>query len=161
MVAVRAGQRLPNTRLAEIVGTELTTIETDNLLSGQRSILIGIPGAFTPTCSERHIPQFVTAADSLKAAGYGLIACIMPNDPWVVKKFAQVVDPAGKLRLLSDGNLELVRKCGLTTLEEAYFMGLRSARYVLTVNNAVVERVNVDPTILSMSCTGVRDVLEV
>ena len=160
MVVVRAGQRLPNTRLAEIVGNELSTVETDNLLAGKRAILIGIPGAFTPTCSERHIPQFVAAAESLRSAGYGLIACIMPNDPWVVKKFAQVVDPAGKIRFLSDGNLEL-RKCGLTTLEETYFMGLRSARFVLTLQNAVIERVNVDPTIISMSCTSVRDVLEV
>ncbi len=161
MGEARAGQRLPNIKLAEIVGMDLKTVETDALLAGRRAILIGIPGAFTPTCSERHVPQFVMAADSLRAAGYDLIACIMPNDPWVTQKFAQSIDPQRKLRFLSDGNLDFIKATGLTSHEDEFFMGARSARYVMTVNNAVVERLNVEPTIISMSCTNLRDVMEV
>lgn len=158
---VRVGQRLPSVRLAKVANDNLETMETDNLFAGKRAVIIGVPGAFTPVCTEKHIPQFVKAADSLKAAGFDMIAVVAPNDPWVMEKMAEQMDPDHKLVFLSDGNLDFIRATGLVSDERQHFMGERSQRYLMTLRNAIVERLNVEQTVLSVSCTSVKDVVEI
>lgn len=149
----RSGQRLPPATLAELRFGELMPVRAEVLLAGKRSLIIGVPGAFTPVCSERHLPQFVEKADALLRSGFDQILVITPSDPFTVAAWAPQVDPEGKLRFLSDGNLEFTRRCGLTSHEKEFFLGERSCRYLMIVQDAVVERLNIETSVLNVTCT--------
>jgi 2-Cys peroxiredoxin 5 len=141
---------------------EAGSIETGPLqgrLAGVRAVMIGIPGAFTPVCTQRHIPDFVANSDMLYKKGFGVIACVTPNDPWTNEAWARVVDPHGRITFLSDGNLDLARALKVTTTERDLFIGERSTRYMLTTRNALVERLVVEPKVNMLSCTRSEDVL--
>jgi 2-Cys peroxiredoxin 5 len=158
---IRAGERLPNVDLAEIVGGDLTILRSEQLFAGKRAIVIGVPGAFTPVCSGRHLPDYVKAADQLTSQGYSLIACIAPNDPWTLAQWSRMLDPKGRIRMLSDGNLEFIRKAGLACDVGNLFLGERSRRYLMLLQDAVVMRLTVEPEVESFSCTRAQDVLSI
>lgn len=157
---IRQGQRLPPVTLAELRHGEVITLRVEPLLAGKRSLLIGVPGAFTPVCSERHLPQFIEAADKLRRAGFDQLLVIAPSDPFSMAAWAQQVDPEGKLRFLSDGNLDFTRKAGLTSHERALFLGERGCRYTMIVQDAVVERLNIEASVLDVTCSRAAAVLE-
>lgn len=150
----RPGQRVPYAALAELQGDELVVSHTEQLFAGKSAVVMGMPGAFTPVCSQRHLPNFVDSADRLKKAGYQMLVCICPNDPWVMDSWARQVDPKRKIRFLSDGNLELTRKLGLLSRVEAYHLGDRSERYTIILRDAVIEKLAVEKDILEFACTA-------
>jgi peroxiredoxin len=155
---LRVGQRLPATLFGEIVRGEVSSVSLDTLLAGRRAVVFGVAGAFTPICSQRHAPGFVARADQLKQAGYDMIVCVGPNDPWTMAAWAAELDPHGKLRFLSDGNLDFARATGLMERHADYFLGDRLKRFVLTVKDAVVETMGVETTVLTLSCSRAGDV---
>lgn len=157
--APRRGQRLPPAVLGELINGVVHRVPLENLLAGKRAVVFGIAGAYTPICSQRHVPDFVEKADSLKAMGFDVIICIGPNDPWTMAAWGKEMDPQGKLRFLSDGNMEFARMTGLTEYHNDYFLGERLKRFVLTVEDAVVEHVGIESTLLSLSCTRPTDVM--
>ena len=111
--AVRVGQRLPPVVLGELVNGEVRRVPLETLLAGRRAVIFGIPGAFTPICSERHAPGFIAKAPALRKSGIDQIICIGPNDPWTMAAWAESIDPTGQVRFMSDGNLEFARQSGL------------------------------------------------
>jgi peroxiredoxin len=157
--SLRIGQRLPPTQLGEIVRGEVNSVTFDTLLSGRRAVVFGIAGAYTPICSQRHAPEFVAQADKLKQAGYDMIICVGANDPWTMAAWGAELDPYGKLRFLSDGNLDFARATGLIERHADYFLGDRLKRFVLTAENAVVQHLGVENTVLTLSCSRAADVL--
>ena len=157
--AIHQGMRIPDAQVAELVQGEVVSIRTERLLQGRRVLIVGVPGAFTPVCTSRHLPEFVARADLLLRSGFSELICIAPNDPWTVEAWARTVDPKGAIRFLSDGNLELVRAMGLTVREPQYFLGERSRRYVMAVKDAVVEKLSVEATIFDVTCTRATEVL--
>ena len=156
---IAAGLRIPPASLAELQNGELTVLSTERLFAGKRAIVMGMPGAFSPTCAQRHLPDFISNAERLSSAGFQLLACITPNDPWVMDRWAQELDPAPKIRFRSDGNLELTRKLGLSVRADSYHLGERSARYTMILKDAVIERLAVENTIEEFACTAVDAVL--
>jgi 2-Cys peroxiredoxin 5 len=156
---VASGQRVPAAALAELQDGELVVVRTERLFAGKRAIVMGMPGAFSPTCAQKHLPDFIGNADRLRSAGFQLLACITPNDPWVIERWARELDPKGRIRFLSDGNLDLTRKLGLSVRADHYHLGERSARYTMILRDAVIEKLAVEHAIEEFSCTAVDAVL--
>jgi peroxiredoxin len=155
----RVGQRLPPVVLGELQNGELRRVPLERLLAGRRALIIGVPGAFTPVCSQRHVPDFVSKADALKALGFDLLVCISPNDPWAVAAWAEQIDPEGRLRFLSDGNMEFARETGLVELHPDLFLGERLKRFVITLKDAVVDHIGIETDILTVGCSRSEDVV--
>lgn len=156
---IRVGDRIPPAFLGALEDGALRTVATEPLFLGRRAIVLGVPGAFTPTCTLQHVPDFVANAERLREAGFSLIACLAPNDPWVLRDWASRVDPHGRILFLSDGNLDLSRRMGLTDVDRENYLGERCRRFLMVLRDAVVEKLNVEKGTLAVSCTGVRDAL--
>ena len=156
--AVRVGQRLPPVTLGELVNGEVSRVPLAPLLAGRRAVVFGIPGAFTPICSQRHAPEFVAKAPALRMSGIDLVICIGANDPWTMAAWADSIDPTGQVRFLSDGNLEFAHASGLIESHPDYFLGDRLKRFVMITQDAVIEHLGVENTILTLTCSRVDDV---
>jgi peroxiredoxin len=148
------GERVPDAPLAWLVGDDIRTTTMIELSRGARVVVVGVPGAFTPICTRIHIPQFVEMTPSLLASGFSKVICLAGNDPWVTQLWADRLDPEGHMVFLSDGNLEFGRRCGLTRNLTDYFGGERLERCTMTVCNGLVERLNVEPTPIEITCTS-------
>jgi peroxiredoxin len=153
------GRRCPSVVLAELRLGEIRSVTTESLFMGRRALIIGVPGAFTPVCSRTHLPDIVAQADRFRAAGFSVIACITPNDPWVNDVWSQEIDPKRKLTMLSDGNLDFARGLGLLETNREYFLGERSKRYMLQLTDSVIERMGVEQSILNVTCTRADDIM--
>ncbi len=109
---------------------------------GKRVVLFGLPGAFTPTCSAKHLPGYLARLDALRARGVDEVWCVSVNDGYVMAEWGRAQKAIGKIRMLGDGSAELTRKLGLEV--DIPGMGLRMRRCSLLVDNGVVKRVNLE-----------------
>ncbi|NJC40661.1 2-Cys peroxiredoxin 5 [Brevundimonas alba] len=159
MTRIRVGERVPPIRLGRLHEGFVTSQSLETLFQGRRGIVIGVPGAFTPVCTGSHVPDFVERAPQLKASGFDFIACIASNDPWALDLWSRQLDPEGRLIFLSDGNLEFVRKTGLTRSDPDQFLGERCRRFMMILNGAVVEKLSVEAELAALTCTRSADVL--
>jgi peroxiredoxin len=128
MSPILNGSRVPAVLLARLENNTIRTISTEKLFAYGQAVVMGIPGAFTPICTQRHIPEFVQNAERLTAAGYSHLVCIAPNDPFVLDAWARRVDPLSKIEFYSDGNLEFARSLGLLEQVSHLYLGWRSSR---------------------------------
>lgn len=158
MEAVSVGKRVPPVTLGTLVGDEIVARPLERLLLGRRAVIIGVPGAFTPVCTEHHVPGLIASADRLLAGGIGLLICITPNDPWTTAAWARTIDPDHKLLFLSDGNLALSNALGATIRDTKHFMGQRNRRYLMQTRDAVIERLTIETSPLALTCTRAQDV---
>ncbi len=117
--------------------------DTHALFGTGRTVIFAVPGAFTPTCSERHLPGFVEKFDDFRARGVG-VACMAVNDPFVMQAWMRSQAVPDGLRMIADGNAELSRALGLELDASAYGMGIRSKRFALLVEDGVVTDVQVE-----------------
>ncbi len=142
-MAIEVGQRIPDVPLsiATADGPQPTT--STDYFSGKRVALFAVPGAFTPTCSARHLPSYVEKAGDLKGKGVDEIACVSVNDPFVMAAWGER-DGSGDITMLADGNGQFADAVGLAMDGEKFGMGKRSQRYSMVVNDSVVEQVNVE-----------------
>jgi peroxiredoxin len=142
-MTIQVGDRLPDVPLA-IAGSDgpQPTTSTD-YFKGKRVALFAVPGAFTPTCSARHLPSFVEKAQELKAKGIDEIACISVNDPFVMSAWGQR-DGSEDIIMLADGNGAFAEATGLVMDGSKFGMGKRSQRYSMIVDDGVVEQLNVE-----------------
>lgn len=150
---IRVGERLPQVSLARLRGDVVERVPLESYLEGRQVVMIGLPGAFTPVCTRRHIPELVANAPALKASGIDEIICVAPNSPWVVGEWAGQTDPEGRLTFLSDGNHELIRAAGLTSKAPHLFLGECSVRYALMLRHAVIEKIAVEADVENLACT--------
>lgn len=153
------GDRIPQVTLGRLVGGEVNSVSLDELVAGKRAVMVGIPGAFTPICTCAHIPDFVGRADRLRSAGFELIICVAPNDPWTTDAWAACLDPDDKVLFLSDGNLALARGLGANITDHKNFLGERSTRYLMVVESGVIRRLTIEPHPMALTCTRTEDVL--
>jgi peroxiredoxin len=142
-MTIQVGNRLPDASLtiASADGPKPTT--TGEFFGGKRVALFAVPGAFTPTCSARHLPSYVEKAGELKGQGVDEIACISVNDPFVMAAWGQR-DGSADITMLADGNGEFAEATGLTMDGSKFGLGQRSQRYSMIVNDGVVEQLNVE-----------------
>jgi glutaredoxin/glutathione-dependent peroxiredoxin len=142
-MTIQVGDRLPDVPLA--IGTSEGPKPTTSgeYFAGKRVGLFAVPGAFTPTCSARHLPSYVDKAQELKGQGIDEIACMSVNDPFVMAAWGKA-DGSEDITMLADGNGAFADAVGLTMDGSKFGMGKRSQRYSMIVNDGVVEQLNVE-----------------
>src|ERR671919_1228913 len=142
-MTISVGSRIPDAPLtiATADGPQATT--SSEFFKGKRVALFAVPGAFTPTCSARHLPSYVDKAQELKGKGIDEIACISVNDPFVMAAWGER-DGSQDITMISDGNGAFAEATGLAMDASKFGMGKRSQRYSMVVNDGVVEKLNVE-----------------
>jgi peroxiredoxin len=143
-MAIQVGERLPQTTFMKATAEGPQPVSSEEFFSGRRVALFSVPGAFTPTCSAKHLPGFVEKAAELKAKGVDEIACTAVNDAFVMGAWAEGSGASESVTMLSDGNGEFANAIGLTMDGSKYGMGTRGQRYSMIVSDGVVEQLNVE-----------------
>jgi peroxiredoxin len=144
-MTIQVGEKIPSITLTRMGEKGPEPITTDDLFAGKKVVLFAVPGAFTPTCSARHLPSFLEHADALKARGVDEIVCASVNDIFVMQAWGQNQQADGKVILLADGDAMLTKALGLELDLTGKGLGLRSQRYSMLVEDGVVKSLNVDP----------------
>ena len=139
---IQIGDTIPEVTLKHI-HDGVRIIDTPTLFSGKKVLLFAVPGAFTPTCSEHHLPGYVERFDEFRKRGID-VACVAVNDPFVMQAWGESVDVPNGLQMLADGNAEFVRALGLEMDASAYGMGLRARRFALYAEDGVVRQLFVE-----------------
>ncbi|WGY44926.1 peroxiredoxin [Vibrio sp. ABG19] len=140
---IEQGQNLPQATLSELTKDGMVNHDVTELFAGKKVVLFAVPGAFTPTCSESHLPGYVVLADKLKEKGVDLIACVAVNDAFVMNAWGEAQN-ASELLMLADGDASFTKALGLE-MDTGAFGGVRSQRYAMIVENGVVTTLNVEP----------------
>ena len=142
-MTIQAGERLPDVPLAIATNDGPQPTTSTDFFKGKKVALFAVPGAFTPTCSARHLPSYVEKASELKGQGIDEIACISVNDPFVMGAWNKA-DGSEDITMLADGNGDFAAATGLEMDGSKFGMGKRSQRYSMIVNDGVVEQLNVE-----------------
>ena len=143
-MTIKVGDKVPSATLMEMKDGRPTPVQTDDLFTGKKVVLFALPGAFTPTCSAKHLPGFVQHADEIKRKGVDAIACMSVNDAFVMGAWGDQQKAGGKVAMLADGNGDFTRALGLEMDASKFGMGKRSQRFSMVVDNGVVKELNVE-----------------
>jgi peroxiredoxin len=150
-MAIKAGDKLPDGTLTEMIETEQpgcsigpNNFAVADLAKGKRIVIFGLPGAFTPTCSAKHVPSYVGSYEKLRAKKVDETWCISVNDAFVMGAWGKDQKAGGKVRMMADGSATFTKALGLDMDLTARGMGVRSQRYSMLVDNGVVRALNVE-----------------
>ena len=148
---IKIGDRLPEGTLTEFIETETAgcslgpnSFKVSDLVKGKKIAIFGLPGAYTPTCSAKHVPSYLANYDKLKAKGVDEIWCISVNDAFVMGAWGRDQKATGKIRMMADGSAEFAKKLGLELDLTARGMGVRMNRISMLVDGGVVKKLNVE-----------------
>jgi peroxiredoxin len=148
---IKVGDRLPDGTLMEFVETERpgctvgsNSFPVQDLAKGKRIVIFGLPGAFTPTCSAKHVPSYVAAHEQLKAKNVNEVWCISVNDAFVMGAWGREQKSEGKVRMMADGSAAYTKALGLDMDLTPRGMGVRSQRYSMLIEDGVVKALNVE-----------------
>lgn len=144
-MTINVGDKMPKGQFTRMGADGPEPVSTDDLFRGKKVVLFSVPGAFTPTCSAKHLPGFVQNAAALKAKGVDTVACMAVNDVFVMSAWGQASHADGKVVMLADGNGEYARALGLELDASKFGMGTRSQRFSIIVDDGVVKQLNVEP----------------
>ena len=140
---ISEGDKIPEVKISKATESGPEPVDTRDFFAGRKVALFAVPGAFTPTCSAKHLPGFAEKADELKAKGIDEIACISVNDAFVMGAWKKA-DGSEDITMLADGNGEFAEAIGLTMDGSGFGMGKRSQRYSMIVDNGEVRKLNVE-----------------
>jgi peroxiredoxin len=143
-MTIKVGDRLPSVTLQEATAEGPKPVKTDDFFKGKRVALFAVPGAFTPTCSAKHLPGFKQKAGEIKAKGVDVIACISVNDAFVMRAWAEDQAIGDDIVMLADGSGDFTRAISLVMDAKGFGMGERSQRYSMVVEDGVVKQLNVE-----------------
>ena len=141
---IKVGDKIPNVSVMLATPEGPQKAETKDVLGAGKVAVFAVPGAFTPTCSAKHLPGFVEQADAFRRKGVDRIVCMSVNDAFVMKAWAKDQNAFGKVEMLADGNGEFARALGLTMDGKGFGMGERSKRFSAILENGVVRKLNVE-----------------
>ena len=143
-MAIQVGGTIPSVKIKYLDDSGMQETSTDDLFKGRKVVMFALPGAFTPTCSARHLPGFVEQAAAIKAKGVDQIICLSVNDPFVMKAWGKEHNVGDAVFMLPDGNAALTKALGLDFDGSAFSLGTRSQRYAAVVDNGVFTFLAVD-----------------
>lgn len=143
-MTIQTGDKIPAVTLKKLGANGLEDVHTDALFAGRKVILFGVPGAFTPSCAQKHLPGYVAEADNLKSKGVDEIICVAVNDPFVMNHWGEFAGATGKVTMLPDGNGEFVSALGLTFDGSGAGLGKRALRFAMIVEDGVVTDLQVE-----------------
>lgn len=142
-MAIQIGDLIPEATLATMSDDGPVPVDPSNLFSGKKIVLFAVPGAFTPTCSIRHLPGYIELLSAFGDAGVDTVACMSVNDSYVMEAWGKQAGAEGIL-MLADGNAAFTRALGLELDASGFFMGLRSRRFALVAEDGVVTRLFIE-----------------
>ena len=150
-MTIKVGDKLPAGTLSEFIEVEgngcsvgPNPFKVEDLTKGKKVVIFGLPGAFTPTCSAKHVPSYLSNYDKLKAKGVDDIICMSVNDAFVMGAWARDQKTGGKVRMMGDGSAEFTKALGLELDLNARGMGMRCQRFSMLVDDGVVKTLNVE-----------------
>jgi len=143
-MTIKVGEKIPSATLTRASAEGPQPVSTDDYFAGRKIALFSVPGAFTPTCSARHLPGFIERADELKAKGVDEVACVSVNDAFVLQAWAAQSGAEGKVTMLADGNGDFAEALGLAADFSKFGMGKRGQRWSAIVDDGVVSELNVE-----------------
>jgi len=150
-MTIKVGDKLPDGQLSEFIEEETAgcslgpnTFKVSDLAKGKKIVVFGLPGAYTPTCSAKHVPSYLQHYDELKARGVDEIWCISVNDAFVMGAWGRDQHATGKVRMMADGAADYTKKLGLEVDLSARGMGIRCQRFSMFVDDGVVKSLNIE-----------------
>jgi glutaredoxin/glutathione-dependent peroxiredoxin len=143
-MTIKVGDRIPEAKLMQATAEGPREVSTEELFAGKTVVLFGVPGAFTPTCSAKHMPSFLEGYDQLKAKGADLVACVAVNDPFVMAAWGKDQGVGDRVAMLADGSADFTRKMGLELDLTARGLGIRSQRFALVAKDGKVTHIGVE-----------------
>ena len=144
-MTIKVGDTIPSMKLMQGTKDGPKEISTDDIFTGKKVVLFAVPGAFTPTCSAKHLPGFVQNADAFKAKGVDTVACIAVNDAFVMGAWGKEQSADGKVSMLADGSAAFTKALGLELDLVARGMGVRSQRFALVAQDGKVTHLAIEP----------------
>jgi glutaredoxin/glutathione-dependent peroxiredoxin len=143
-MTIKVGDKVPAVKLKQMTPDGMRDVETGEFFKGKKVVVFAVPGAFTPTCSAKHLPGFVEKAAQIKAKGVDTIACLSVNDAFVMNAWGKDQKAEGKVQMLADGNGDFTRAVGLELDASGNGLGKRSQRYAMVVEDGVIKTLNVE-----------------
>ncbi len=144
-MSISVGDKIPAATVTTMTDEGPQPVNSEDFFAGRKVVMFGVPGAFTPTCHNQHLPGFVRHLDAIKAKGIDTIACLSVNDVFVLDAWAQSADAGKAVTFLADGNAELTKALGLELDASGFGMGTRSQRFSMIVDDGVVQAINIEP----------------
>ena len=143
-MTIKVGDKLPEVTLIKATENGPDAVDSTSFFAGRKVALFSVPGAFTPTCSAKHLPGYIDKLDELKAKGVDEVACTAVNDAFVLGAWSKTNDAGGKVTMLADGNGDFAKAVDLTMDGSKFGLGLRGQRYSMLVEDGVVTQLNVE-----------------
>ena len=143
-MTIQVGDRIPSITLKQMTGEGPADVSTDELCSGKKVVLFGVPGAFTPTCSAKHVPGFVQHADAIKGKGVDTIACVSVNDAFVMGAWGKDQGSGDSVQMLADGSADFTKAAGLELDLTAIGLGLRCTRFAMVIDDGEVKHLAIE-----------------
>jgi glutaredoxin/glutathione-dependent peroxiredoxin len=159
-MTIKIGDKLPSATLRQVTPEGPKEITTDEFFRGKKVALFAVPGAFTPACSQRHLPGYVEKAADIKAKGIDEVACVAVNDPAVLTAWGKDQRSEGKVTMLADGSGDFARALGMELDLTKAGLGIRSKRYSMLVDNGVVKSLNVEQSPGQVEGSGAEAMLK-
>jgi peroxiredoxin len=144
-MTVKVGDKVPSAKMKQMTAEGPKDVSTDDFFKGKKVALFAVPGAFTPTCSAKHLPGFVEKAAELKKKGIDTIACVSVNDAFVMDAWGKAQNVGDKVAMLGDGNGEFTKAMGLEWNGAVAGLGVRSQRYAAVIEDGVITELEVEP----------------
>ena len=143
-MAIKVGDKIPSATMTTMTADGPGPVETDEFFADKKVVLFSVPGAFTPTCSAKHLPGFVTRADEILAKGVDTIACMSVNDVFVMHAWGKDAGVEDKVVMLADGNGDFTKAIDLELDGRGFGLGVRSQRFAMIVENGTVTTLNIE-----------------
>jgi len=143
-MTIKVGDKLPSVTLRQVTPEGPKEVATDDFFRGKKVALFAVPGAFTPACSQRHLPGYVDKASDIKGKGVDEVACVAVNDPAVMTAWGKDQRAEGRVTMLADGSGDFVRALGLELDLTKAGLGMRSKRYSMLVDNGIDKSLNIE-----------------
>lgn len=159
-MTIATGQKLPEATFTTTGPDGVTQITSAELFAGKKVVLFGVPGAFTPTCNNNHLPGYLENADAIKAKGVDTIAVVSVNDVFVMQAWARSSGADGKITFLADGSAKFVQDAGLAIDLTERGMGMRSKRFSMIVDDGVVTTLNIEDVPSNAVASGAATLME-
>jgi len=159
-MTINVGDKIPSVTLKQLTPEGVKEFITDEIFRDKKVVLFAVPGAFTPACSQRHLPGFVDRAANIKAKGIDEIVCVAVNDAFVMGAWGKEQKTEGKVRMLADGSGDFARALGLELDLTKGGLGIRSKRYAMLVDNGVVKSLNIEAQPGQVDVSGAEAMLK-
>lgn len=151
---IKIGDTIPSVTLKRLGDNGMEDLNTGDYFKNKTVILFATPGAFTPTCAQKHLPGYVNNAEQIKSQGVDEIICLSVNDPFVMRHWGEVANATGKVTMLPDGNGEFSKALGLTFDASGAGLGTRAQRFYMMIDNNIVTDLAVEPVASQVELSG-------